>query len=322
MKLFKFLPISMLLALSFMFLVKPVVTSAETIKPMVSIVKLPEYTNDRDFEISYTALDAGGSGLKEVTVSYMKDGGSWQTIGSYSTASNKVNVNNSQLNEDKKYFFKAEACDNDSNCATDETNTTLDTSSPPKPEGYSKEKTGVQTYKIKWHNPNSDDLYKTQVYRSENKNFDLNSGTQVSEVSVTKNTDSEYIDWVVPDATKTYYYAIRNMDKATNVSDAVGDTYTVVVLVSPSPGTVVNQDQSPSSPLSPLSPQVVTTANLRQGQVLGETEASPSALPEQTPYNDPTPELQSGSKKLLFGGIAFVGLVLILTGYFLKKSRE
>lgn len=202
------------------------VMAADTQAPAVAIVKLPAYFNKKDFEISYTALDAGEAGLRDVHLEYKKEGGSWQDLGTYAESSQKVKLDGTQINEDKKYYFKATACDNENNCASDETYTNIDTSAPPKPENYSKEKIGVQSYKIKWHNPDSDDLDKVYIYRSDKREFDANDSTKVAEQSVSKNTDSEWTDSVVPDSGKEYYYVLCSVDKAGNASGLVGDTYT------------------------------------------------------------------------------------------------
>jgi hypothetical protein len=299
----------------------------DTQSPIIALVDFPEYINNRNPEISYTALDIGEAGLREITLQVQKDGASWQNIGVYTEASRKVAIDSSKINSDGKYFFQATACDNNNNCATDATSTTIDTVAPPKPEGYSKEKTGTQTYKIKWHNPNADDLDKVYVYRSENQNFDLNSGTQISQVSVTKNTDSEYMDWVVPDSSKTYYYALRSVDKATNASDPVGDTYTTVVIVSPAPGTVTTEGAVGVSGLA--QPGVVATVPQVGGQVLGQEiqEATPSATVspsvQEEVLGDQTrePIFKISWQQLLIIGLGIAALILAIVKLFKNKHQ-
>lgn len=156
-----------------------------------------------------------------------KEGSGYQTIGIYTEHSRKISVDSSRIDEDKKYHFKATACDNENNCASDETFTTIDTTSPPKPENYSKEKY-EQGYKVKWHNPNSNDIYRVYIYRSENKDYDANDSTKIAEIGVAKNTDTTWINSPVPDPSKDYYYALRSVDKAGNASDLVGDTYSLL----------------------------------------------------------------------------------------------
>lgn len=312
----------LLFALSLM----PFVFSTKVLAaPTVVIVKLPEYLNDREFEISYTALVPGGE-IKTVTVQYMKDGGSWQTVDTLTTASGKVKLINSQINEDKKYYFKAIACDTSDVCVSDETSTTIDTAAPPKPENYSKEKISNQTYKIKWHNPGSDDLYKTYVYRSDKQDFDLNSGTEIAQVDITKNTDSEYVDWNVPDSSKAYYYALRNVDKAMNASDPIGDTYTTYVEVSPSPGEEGAGDQQSESGNWMLETGGSNqSAGGQSGQVLGEEGAqeSPNPSTEEVVLGSEEATAPAEAETLIPRWVWFVGLGLILVGagYYLSRKK-
>lgn len=50
---------------------KPV-QAADAQPPAVAIVQLPAYKKDTSFEISYTALDVGEAGLRDVRVEYKK----------------------------------------------------------------------------------------------------------------------------------------------------------------------------------------------------------------------------------------------------------
>lgn len=288
--------------------------------PTVAIVKLPEYSNQREFEVSYTAIATGGE-IKAVQIEYKKEGDSWHLVDTLTTAAGKVKLINSQINEDKKYYFKATACDTADACVSDETSTTVDTAAPPKPENYSKEKVGTQSYKIKWHNPGSDDLYKTYIYRSDKQDFDLNSGTQIAAVNVTKNTDSEYMDWNVPDGSKPWYYALRNVDKANNASDPVGDTYAVIVEVSPSPGTLI---QSATGVQQSVSGGQMAAGGQTSGQVLGEeAKESPAPSVEEVILQGEEATSPAKEETLIPRWVWFVGLGLILVGagYWLKRKQ-
>ncbi|MFC1711891.1 SdrD B-like domain-containing protein [Patescibacteria group bacterium] len=317
------------LVLTASFMVSTVqVLAADTTLPVVAIVKLPNYLNKRSFEISYTALDAGGSGLKSVHLEYKKEGDSWKSLGTFSDAAKKVQLTTSHINDDAKYYFKATACDNDSNCSVDETSTTIDTHAPPKPESYSKQKIGVQSYKIKWHNPNSDDLDKVYIYRDDNKDWKANDSTKVGEVSVTKNTDSDWTDAVVPDSTKDYYYAIRNVDKAGNASDLVGDTYSTTTTTEGTPQgqQVTGQEAVPGQTLQTLPTQP-------QGQILGEKTEEEMEAEEATKdaelkelekllvEEEATQEAEGKRNNLLTIGVVGV-LVLAGLGYFLKDRKK
>jgi hypothetical protein len=246
------------------------VLAVDSQDPLVSIVRLPEYLNKREFEISYTALDAGGSGLDTVAVSYKKEGEGWKSLGTFSDSSKKVKVTGSHVNTDAKYYFKAEACDHEGNCSSDETYTNIDTSAPPKPESFSKSKAGSQSYKIKWHNPDSDDLNKVYIYRSDSQEFTADDASKVAEVGVSKNTDSEWTDAVVPDSSKTYYYVIRNVDKAGNASDIVGDIkFTTVYKTEEPEGEAVSGDEALQGQEPFLSAETDSSGG-GSGSILGE----------------------------------------------------
>ena len=48
-------------------------------------------------------------------------------------------------------------------------------------------------------------------------------------VSISKNSQSEWLDNSTPDKNKEYFYALRSVDKAGNASDPIGDTRTTTV---------------------------------------------------------------------------------------------
>lgn len=323
-KIFKNLFLALLVILP-MVNAKPV-RAADATPPVVKIVQLPEYLNKRSFEISYTALDAGGAGLKDVHLEYKKEGGGWQDLGTYTDHSRKVSVDNSKINEDKKYYFKATACDNGGYCASDETFTNIDTTAPPKPENYSKEKTGPQSYKIKWHNADSDDLYKVYIYRSDKKDYDANDSTKVSEVSVTKNTDSEWVDAVVPDSTKDYYYAIRSVDKAGNASELVGDTYMTTITTTTTEEAPVGEAVTGEEVIVGQEPVVGAEAPGEgvgagvEGKILGEEEVATEEAEMEAEELKPEGEVLGESfaeklKKLLWLWIAIGGVGVVIFGY-------
>ena len=312
------------------------IAKAEDVAPAVAIVQLPEYSKDSPLELSYTALDAGGSGLKSVTVNYHKEGDSWQNIGTYTENARIVTINSGKIEQEAKYYFRATACDNDSNCAESDTSTTIDRSGPPQPENFSKEKTGVQSYRIKWHNADSNDLYQVYIYRADHRDFTADNGSKVAQVDVSKNTDSQWDDAVVPDSSKDYYYVIRSIDRAGNVSNIVGDIYNVEVVSSGAEG----QPLSGSENISGQEAQYVLPGGGGPagsgGQILGEetlegspsTESSQSALlgggeesPEdiETKASASSAKLSSTAGKFIF---ALGAVVLLAAGWWYFRSKK
>ncbi len=298
------------------------VWAADTQTPAVAIVQLPEYLNKRDFEISYTALDLGEAGLRDVHLEYLKEGGLWQDLGTFTEHANKTSLDGSKINEDKKYYFKATACDNENNCSSSETSTTVDTSAPPKPENYSKQKVSTKTYKITWHNPDSDDLDKVYVYRADKRDFNADEGTKIASVGVSKNSDSEYTDWAVPDENKEYFYAIRSVDKAGNGSDLVGDSITTSSEATTPTGETVN-----GQTIEGQQPVVQTGPSDSQGEVLSEKD--PEDKEEEGESSQETGEVsneeeilgETTKKKLpwllIIGGLGIIGIF-----YWLFKTSD
>ncbi|MBU1931770.1 DUF11 domain-containing protein [Patescibacteria group bacterium] len=309
--------ILILLNLAFMLNSQQVILAADNDPPVIAIVQLPEYLNKRDFEISYTALDGGEAGLKDVHIEYKKEGESWQDLGTYSEESRKVAVNSGQINEDKKYYFKATACDNNSNCDGNETSTTIDTTSPPPPEQYNRYREGEQAYRITWYNPDSDDLDQVYIYRGDSHEYDLNPSSRVAAINVTKNSQSEWLNDPVPDKTKEYFYALRSVDKAGNASDPIGDTWTTTTTVEGE--TVTGSETIAGQEL--ISQK--TAPGESKGQILGEEEAQ-ETTEEAFGADEETGKEEADNQPLprwlLFGGAGLLVLIVYVRQLAKKKK--
>jgi len=326
-KIFKLLK-SLFLALLFLSLNVSLVLAVDDQPPVVKIVQLPEYLNKRDFQISYTALDGGEAGLKKVKLEYKKDGGGWENLGSYSDHSKKVKLDSSKIDSQTKYYFKATACDNNDNCQSDQTSTTVDWTAPPKPENYSKEKIGSQSYKVKWHNPDSDDLDKVYIYRSDKKDFAADDSTEVARIDVSKNSDNSWTDSVVPQADKDYYYALRSVDKAGNASDLVGDTYNTYLVsetVSQAPAgeEVTGQETMAGQQLTTQQLPPAGAGETTEGQVLGQekeeaTQPAQKAEAEVLGEEKKEPAFTEFPWGILV--IGCLGLIFIIWRYWKKEE--
>jgi len=192
----------------------------------VTISKLPEYLSTDNFKLSYSALSASPN----VQFCYRKDGESYQTFGGvFTTSSDQVQVTGTQITEQAKYFFKVIL--SGSGCTggvSDETSVIYDISGPDAPGSYSKEQVSPSLIRLHWRNPNNTDFSRVFIYRSENSNFSADDSTKVGEVGGAPDTDATWDNIV--DASKTFYYALRAVDKAGNPSSLVADTVTTVVV--------------------------------------------------------------------------------------------
>ena len=99
--------------------------------------------------------------------------------------------------------------------AADSTSISYDHSGPSPVQNYWKEMIAPGHYKLHWKNPGDTDFSRVFIYRSESTDFDANGSTKVAEVGGSYDSD---MTWDNPglDGSKTYYYALRAIDKAGN----------------------------------------------------------------------------------------------------------
>ena len=294
--------------------------------PSVHIVDLPTYKNINSFEISYTALDAGTSGLKDITLEFHREGQSWQNLTTLTSSSGKFMVNSSHITQDDKYYFRSTACDNAGNCASDETSTIVDRELPPAPESFQKSWKDEYTYILKWHNPSSTQNYKVYIYRYHEPVFIAQEGSRIAILDVTPNTDIEWQN-SHPEA-KPYYYAIRNVDPAGNTSGLVSDPETTVTTsstdTSAPQGTPVTGSES-------FSGTKLVAAQSGSGQILGEKDTQdqdqdPEVSPDSDAINQALDQAASEGDQDSPSSIPWriliitgVGLILIYIFYIRKK---
>jgi hypothetical protein len=202
--------------------------AAFAISDNVSIQKLPDYITTDNFKISYTALSENS-----VSADFYvrKDGDSaWRHMlnGYVSGTSGQVQVAGGSdiYNGDGRYYFKVQI---NGGSASNETTTTVDRSAPGPVSDYYKEKIAGGFYRLHWKTPDVDDFSRVFVYRSTETKFTADGSTKVAEVGGGINADVTW-DNVGLDSNKTYYYAVRAVDKAGNVSGIVADPETVTVL--------------------------------------------------------------------------------------------
>lgn len=301
--------------------------AVDTSAPAVSIVQLPTYLNVDSFEISYTALDSGGSGLASVLLQFHKEGQGWQNLGTFTENSKKFDITPLQINEETKYYFKVTATDGAGNSNSSETITTIDRSAPPTPESYSKERLNSQTYRLRWHNTDSDDIYQVYVYRFDTAGFTANSSTLVAQVSVSKNTDNVW-DNAVPVADREYFYILRGVDRAGNASSPLGD---VVVVTETSAGMTTGTNGQPVIGNEAVEGQTLVLSGDVNGSVLGEDTNAPTeekmaeAVAEESfEVGNPVEQIQSAvsevARSSLFWPLAgLAGLGFVVYWFLLRK---
>jgi len=213
LRLLKLLPIFIIALFAFANL-----TFAQTL--MIKSVDMPDYINYDPFEISYTAVDASGDSIT-VTGYLKKEGNSYQEIGTSTNLSDTFTIDGGILSGDGLYkiYFKAVSSSETDN--SDEESFTIDRQAPGPVSDYKKERKDTFVYKICWKNPDEDDFDRVVVYRSDEQEFQADGSTQVAEVGGTKNEEKCYEDGI-PES-KDYYYVLRVVDHAGNISGVIGD---------------------------------------------------------------------------------------------------
>lgn len=288
--------------------------SVFAITPKVSITQLPEYTNTNSLKLQYSAIADDPSSIN-AQFYYRKDGNAYAPFGGVYVGSNGIiQTTDAQINDQAKYFFKVVT-----GSVEAETWTIYDVSGPGEPGGFSKEKVGPTTYKIKWHTPNSDDFATVIIYRGEKSDIDANSGAEVARVGGTKDTDYEWVDNGV-ESGKDYFYVIRAVDKAGNTSGLVGDSELAAVL-----GISTTTVSATSTPTTGSSAVVAVPKDEPQGEVLEESTEIPT---EQVVNMDK--ELENGIAKTVVKRISqswiltaaiIVAFIAGFTSYFISRRK-
>ena len=272
--------------------------------PIVSIVQLPEYVRVDNFKLSCTAL--GGSTAQ---FSYKKDGEAYANLGSaidLTSAPCLVDVTSSQINEQKKFFFKVNVDGTEV-----ETSTTYDVTAPSAIHDYGKERIGPTTYKIRWTNPGEGDFAQVFIYRGEAKDFGADSDKIVAQVGGAPDAQMSWLDNSVS-ADKEYYYIIRALDKAGNSSSLVGEAGTVLGAATATTPGATGQTGTVS----------VLPKEEPKGEVLKEsTEATPTAAP-QTAKEAVGQAVETIKTSKALSTIAIAAFIVGLFWYFLSRRRS
>jgi len=192
------------------------------------------------------------------------------------------------------------------------------TSGPDTPVSYSKERLNDCDYKIKFKTANDGKTVKVQIFRSDNLNIHLDSGSLITSISIGPNLEGETTN-SIPVCGKTYYYVIRAVDASDNVSGTIGDSFTtttnptVINTTSGTQGTTGTE----AILLTGSSSQVTSPGADTEGEASGEgaiideqSGGTPSILGSST---------DDGKNKLYQW---FLVVLAILIGYSILKSRK
>ncbi|MCK4823568.1 hypothetical protein KA005_47895, partial [bacterium] len=271
----------------------------------VTITDLPEYFNTDSFTIAYSAVS--DNAISAQFYSRKDSDPAWHAFGGVqSGASGQVDVGGSQIN-DGDGLFKVEI---NGGTAGAETDVRIDRSGPSPVSEYKKESSGPGHYKLLWKNPPDSDFYQVLIYRSDDPEFTANGSTKVGEVggspSVAMHWEESGLD------TKTYYYALRAVDKAGNGSGVVHDQVTEVT------------------------EEVITTAGITEGEVVvlpqegdvlgeGDADVDGDGVVDGEEVMDGQDVSQEEAEAFDISQLAkywWVAVVLLAGYYFYKKRQK
>lgn len=292
------------------------------ISDSADIANLPEYTSTDNFEVSFSALSDNEPTVKFY---YKKDGESYAQFGPTYTDrySGTVQITGTQIAEQAKYYFKVEVSEG-GETKSDETSTTYDISGPSPVQNYRKEMIGGGHYRLFWKNPGDSDFSRVFIYRSTSTEFTADGSTKIAERGGSPDDDMIFDD-VGLDTNKTYYYALRAVDKAGNASSIVADPEVIQTTTTTEEGEVDGGTQTAGEVV--ILPQ-------EEGQVLGETgDKEVQEVEEMEVMESPSPspegiaDAYNQAKLTLFnttkGKLALFGaLVLGFISYFIWRRRS
>ncbi len=212
-----------------------------------------------------------------------------------------------------KYNFYA-TVSSDSNSVTSATiSTNLDMSPPSTPTDLIIERLSPNSYKLTWKNSFDDDFEKVLIYRSETAPFVADSGTKIGETGGAKNEVMTFIDGSpLPD--KSYFYAIRAIDHAGNISGiATNAPNTIITATGSVKGQNITSVPKSGNVLALSEEKITPTVAEKQGEVNGGVSA------ENKNENGKVSTFVSKNKK---GLIAAAGGTVLILAYIVYRRKK
>ncbi len=229
-------------------------------------------------------------------------------------------VNNSILNSDGVYSFKTTASVTEPSfeqLTSVIVNYDFNTSGPSTPVSYSKERLNSCDYKIKFKTANDGKTVKVQLFRSDNFNISVGSGSVLTQQNIGPDQEGSITN-SVPVCGKDYYYVIRAVDSSDNASGTIGDSFTTTTTVTTTTTGTTGQSGTGAIALSGASTQIIDVTGAgtdETGSELPVTDitVTPSVLGTET----------DNKKELNKWLLALAGLFAIFfLSRFLKKKKS
>lgn len=280
-------------------------------------------TNQNNFKLTFVALDTIESGRQiTVTCFYKKesDGGYTQFDAPKTLISggntDSCEVTSSMLNADGKYNFMVRGTV-DSETHESTATVELNTSGPSTPVSYSKERLNSCDYKIKFKTANDGKTVKVQLFRSDNFNISVGSGSVLTQQNIGPDQEGSITN-SVPVCGKDYYYVIRAVDSSDNASGTIGDSFTTTTTVTTTTTGTTGQSGTGAIALSGASTQIIDVTGAGTGEngselPVTDITVTPSVLGTET----------DNKKEFNKWLLALAGLFAIFfLSRFLKKKKS
>ena len=287
-------------------------------------VDMPGYINYDPFKISYTAIQAEDKSVH--TIGYLaKEGGSWLKVGESDKLTDTFSIDGGILSGDGVYKIYFASNDGVNNAfSSPEEKFTIDRQAPGPVSDYKKERKDTLVYRLCWRNPDEEDFNRVIIYRSDKKEFQADSSTQIAEVGGTKNEDKCY-DNGIPES-KDYYYVTRVVDHAGNISGVIGDSE--VTATSTTTSNVLGAEATPSAggalSLPVVGNQTVQEETKKEGEIggAGATQVEEGKIINKNFLQNISQEVKRlGWTRTIGIVIIFFGIVFLIIAL-LRKNRQ
>jgi len=260
------------------------VGKAEAADVSVGIESPKSPTNQRDFTITFVALDIQNRPVTVRCYKKLPGEGSFSIFGPDINLpaggdSDNCEVTSSLVSGEGTYEFYVTATAGSDTEQSDTVSVEYKLGGPANPSYLGKEQPSSCQYLIKFKTADDgNETVKVEVYRSSEATFNADSGTRIATVGIGSNQEGSHLD-TVPQCNQAYYYAIRAFNDAGTGSDAVGDTQSVTITeASPTITTaaipVGSGTVSQAGQPTPTEPTVA--GEQPAGNVLGETTTAPA----------------------------------------------
>lgn len=299
------------------------VAAADSLSVQIEQPKSP--TNQNSFDITFVAMDIQGRAITAKCFKKSPSDAGFSQFGSDISLtaggnSGSCSVTSSVLSGDGTYNFYVSTAAGSDSVDSSTVSVTYNGSGPSTPVSYSKEQSSCN-YTIKFKTADDGKTSKVKIYRSDQKSFTADSGTEVGTVNIGPNLEGSFTN-VAPDCSKTYYFAIRAFDDAGNGSGVIGDSFT----------TKVTTTVAASPTASGVSAIPVTQSQVTGGSVLGETsettgeeilgEATPAAQAEVSPSPEVQATPETGKGWLSLRNVIIALLAVSVLFYIYRRYKK